>query len=114
MSRPLRIEISDAWYHVLNRGRRRESIFRSTKDYEIFLQTVQEACEFWHLWVAAYCLLSNHYHLLVQTPNANLSRGSFAIFITRPISAVGIIVSILLVVSPILPWFRRKRILVEE
>ena len=74
MSRPLRIEFSDAWYHVLNRGRRRESIFRSTKDYEIFLQTVQEACEFWHLRVAAYCLLSNHYHLLVQTPNANLSR----------------------------------------
>jgi putative transposase len=74
MSRPLRIEFSDAWYHVLNRGRRRESIFRDPKDYEIFLQTVQEACEFWHLRVAAYCLLSNHYHLLVQTPNANLSR----------------------------------------
>jgi putative transposase len=51
MSRPLRIEFSDAWYHVLSRGRRRESIVRSTKDYEIFLQTVQEACEFWHLRV---------------------------------------------------------------
>ena len=74
MSRPLRIEYSDAWHHVLNRGRRRESIFRDAKDYEIFLQTVQEACEFWHLRVAAFCLLSNHYHLLVQTPNANLSR----------------------------------------
>jgi len=74
MSRPLRIEFSNAWYHVLNRGRRRESIFRETKDYEIFLQTVQEACEFWHLRAAAFCLLSNHYHLLVQTPNANLSR----------------------------------------
>ena len=43
MSRPLRIEYAHAWYHVLNRGRRRESIFRDTKDYEIFLQTVQEA-----------------------------------------------------------------------
>ena len=74
MSRPLRIEFPDAWYHVLNRGRRRESIFRDTKDYQTFLQTVQETCEFWHLRVAAYCLLSNHYHLLVQTPNANLSR----------------------------------------
>ena len=74
MSRPLRIEFSDAWYHVLNRGRRRESIFRDATDYQTFLQTVQEACEFWHLRVAAYCLLSNHYHLLVQTPNANLSR----------------------------------------
>ena len=51
MSRPLRIEFSDAWYHVLSRGRRRESIFRGTKDYEIFLQTVRKACEFWHLRV---------------------------------------------------------------
>jgi len=74
MSRPLRIEYAHAWYHVLNRGRRRESIFRDTKDYEIFLQTVQEACEFWHLRVAAYCLMASHYHLLVQTPNGNLSR----------------------------------------
>ena len=74
MSRPLRIEFPDAWYHVLNRGRRRESIFHDAKDYQTFLQTVQEACAFWHLRVAAYCLLSNHYHLLVQTPNANLAR----------------------------------------
>ena len=74
MSRPLRIQYANAWYHVLNRGRRRESIFRDTKDYETFLQTVQEACEFWHLRVAAYGLMANHYHLLVQTPNGNLSR----------------------------------------
>jgi putative transposase len=74
MSRPLRIEYPGAWYHVLNRGRRRETIFRDPKDYPIFLRTVQEACEFWHLRVAAYCLMPNHYHLLVQTPNGNLSR----------------------------------------
>src|SRR3972149_269634 len=74
MSRPLRIEIPHAWYHVLNRGRRRESIFRDTQDYEMFLQTVREACESWRLRVAAYGLMPNHYHLLVQTPNPNLSR----------------------------------------
>ncbi|MGB9698091.1 MAG: transposase [Thermodesulfobacteriota bacterium] len=74
MSRPLRIEFPDAWYHVLNRGRRGESIFHDARDYQIFLQTVQEACELWYLRVAAYCLLPNHYHLLVQTPSANLSR----------------------------------------
>jgi putative transposase len=74
MSRPLRIEYPGAWYHVLNRGRRREPIFRDPEDYPIFLQTVQEACGFWHLRVAAYCLMPNHYHLLVQTPNGNLSR----------------------------------------
>jgi len=74
MSRPLRIEYPGAWYHVLNRGRRRELIFRDPKDYPTFLQTVQEACGFWRLRVAAYCLMPNHYHLLVQTPNGNLSR----------------------------------------
>lgn len=74
MSRPLRIEYRDAWYHVLNRGSRRESIFREERDYENFLQTVQEASESWHLRVSAYCLMPNHYHLVVQTPRGNLSR----------------------------------------
>ena len=72
MSRPLRIEYPNAWYHVLNRGSRRESIFREERDYQIFLRTVQEASEYWHLRVAAYCLMPNH--LLVQTPHSNLSR----------------------------------------
>ena len=74
MSRPLRMEYPHAWYHVLNRGRRREGIFRDARDYEWFLQTVREACETWHLRLSAYCLMPNHYHLLVQTPNSNLSR----------------------------------------
>jgi len=68
------MEYPHAWYHVLNRGRRGDLIFRDTPDYEIFLQTVREACESWRFRVAAYCLMSNHYHLLVQTPNSNLSR----------------------------------------
>ena len=72
MSRPLRIEYPNAWYHVLNRGRWEEPIFREAKDYDNFLQTVQEACEFWHLRVVAYCLMATH--LLVQTPHSNLSR----------------------------------------
>ncbi len=74
MFRPLRLEYPNAWYHVLNRGRRRESIFRDAKDFEMFLQTVQEACEFCHLRAVAYCLMPSHYHLLVHTPNSNLSR----------------------------------------
>src|SRR5512139_1965070 len=74
MSRPLRIEYLDAWYHVLNRGSRRESIFREERDYKNFLRTVEEASECWDLRVAAYCLMPNHYHLLVQTPRGNLSR----------------------------------------
>jgi len=74
MSRPLRIEYPGAWYHVMNRGRRREDIFLTSHDYEEFIRVLQEASEQWNLRVSAYCLMPNHYHLLVQTPDGNLSR----------------------------------------
>ena len=74
MSRPLRIQYPDAWYHVMNRGRRAEAIFRGKKDYIAFIKLLKETAELWNLRISAYCLLKNHYHLLVQTPDANLSR----------------------------------------
>ena len=74
MSRPLRIEYPGAWYHVMNRGRRGEDIFSDRKDYESFLVILQDASEMFGFRVSAYCLMSNHYHLLVQTPVGNLSR----------------------------------------
>jgi len=74
MSRPLRIEYPDAWYHVMNRGRRREDIFKDQKDLEQFIGILKETSQIWKLRIAAYCLLPNHYHLLVQTPRGNLSR----------------------------------------
>lgn len=74
MSRPLRIEYPNAWYHVMNRGRRAERIFSDQDDYEMFIELLQEASESWRIRVSAYCLMPNHYHLLVQTPEANLSR----------------------------------------
>ena len=74
MSRPLRIMYPDAWYHVMNRGRRGERIFESKEDYELFLWVMLEAVELFSLRVSAYCLMPNHYHLLVQTPDANLDR----------------------------------------
>jgi REP element-mobilizing transposase RayT len=74
MSRPLRIEYPDAWYHVMNRGRRREEVFRGRQDYARFLEVLKETATLYKLRVAAYCLMPNHYHLLVQTPEANLSR----------------------------------------
>jgi putative transposase len=74
MSRPLRIEYPGAWYHVMNRGRRREKIFASARDYEIFITVLCEAVEQWNLQVAAYCLMPNHYHLLLHTPDGNISR----------------------------------------
>ncbi len=75
MSRPLRIEYTDAWYHVMNRGRRGEKIFLDDADREAFIKGVQEAADLWNFRIAAYCLMSNHYHLLIQTPNGNLARG---------------------------------------
>lgn len=74
MSRPLRIEYAGAWYHVMNRGRRREKIFLSPLDHETFIKVLQETAEGWNLKIAAYCLMPNHYHLLVQTPEGNISR----------------------------------------
>ena len=74
MSRPLRIEYPGAWYHVMNRGRRREDIFLDETDYHLFLDVLKDTAKMWNLKVSAYCLMSNHYHLLVQTPEGNLSR----------------------------------------
>ncbi len=74
MSRPLRIEYSDAWYHIMNRGRRGERIFSKSKDYESFIELLQEAVDLWDVRISAYCLMSNHYHLLIQTPLSNISR----------------------------------------
>lgn len=74
MSRPLRIEYPNAWYHIMNRGRRSERIFEAAQDYRMFIQILKEASENWNLRISAYCLMSNHYHLLVQTPDANISR----------------------------------------
>lgn len=74
MSRPLRIEYPGAWYHVMNRGRRREKIFLSPVDFATFIKVLQETGEGWNLKIAAYCLMSNHYHLLVHTPDGNISR----------------------------------------
>ena len=74
MSRPLRIEYPNAWYHVMNRGRRAEDVFMDDSDYNTFLGLLMDAMELWNVRIAAYCLMQNHYHLLVQTPDANLSR----------------------------------------
>ena len=58
----------------MNRGRRGEQVFVSKDDYDCFIAVLQEAIELFALRVSAYCLMTTHYHLLVQTPDANLSR----------------------------------------
>ena len=74
MSRPLRIKYPNAWYHVMNRGRRGEKIFREKKDYSAFIDLLSELVEDYNVNIAAYCLMSNHYHRLIQKPEANISR----------------------------------------
>ncbi|MHC4781050.1 MAG: transposase [Planctomycetota bacterium] len=74
MSRPLRILYPDAWYHVMNRGRRKERIFLNDDDFCTFISLLKEPMELWSIHVAGYSLMTNHYHLLLQTPEANLPR----------------------------------------
>ena len=74
MSRPLRIQYPDAWYHVMNRGRRGESVFLEKRDYSIFVELLKEVVDMYKVRVAAYCLIPNHYHLLIQTPGGDLAR----------------------------------------
>ena len=75
MARPLRIEFPGALYHVTSRGDRREAIFEDDKDRLIFLHTLAEVVERFNWLCHAYCLMTNHYHLLVETPDGNLSKG---------------------------------------
>ena len=76
MSRPLRIEYPGAWYHVMNRGRRSESIFLGGDDYLSFLRVLEEGSVMWNVRIAAFCLMPNHYHLLLQTPQGK----SFSVY----------------------------------
>jgi REP element-mobilizing transposase RayT len=58
----------------MNRGRRSDRIFENRNDYLMFLDLLKEAAELWDVRISAYCLMSNHYHLLIHTPRGNLSR----------------------------------------
>ena len=75
MARKLRIQFPGAVYHVLNRGDRREAIFRDDTDRRLFLETLAEACAKTDWKVHGYCLMPNHFHLVVETPQANLVAG---------------------------------------
>ncbi len=74
MSRPLRVEYENAFYHVIARGERRDAIFNCPTDKEKFLIKLGETAEKYRLLVHAYVLMDNHYHLLVETPQGNLSQ----------------------------------------
>jgi len=75
MTRPLRIQHEDAIYHVTARGVRRNSIFRSDTDRQVWLTMLGETCARFQFIVLAYCQMTNHYHLVLETPLGNLSAG---------------------------------------
>jgi REP-associated tyrosine transposase len=73
MARPVRVEYENAVYHVTARGNERKEIFRDDDDRQRFLETLSETVERFGVVIHAYCLMPNYYHLLYQTPRANLS-----------------------------------------
>ncbi len=75
MARPLRLEFSGALYHITSRGNRREAIYEQDIDSENYLTILSEVCKQYNWVCYAYCLMDNHYHLLVETPEGNLSKG---------------------------------------
>jgi len=75
MARPLRIEYAGALYHVTSRGDRQEVIYFNDQDRQDFLTILQQVRARFNWLVHAYCLMDNHYHLLIETPDANLSQG---------------------------------------
>jgi len=75
MARPLRIEFPGALYHVTARGDRQEPIYEDDKDRKFFLDLLGKVIVEWNWVCHAYCLMGNHYHLLVETPDGNLAKG---------------------------------------
>src|SRR6267142_2850274 len=75
MPRKLRIQYEGAIYHVMNRGDHSEDIFLGDEDRELFLKTLGEACAKTEWQVHAWCLMRNHFHLVVETPKPNLVDG---------------------------------------
>jgi putative transposase len=75
VSRPLRIKLAGGLYHVTSRGDRREAIYRDDQDRTAWLTLLGEVCRRFNWRCHAYCQMTNHYHVVVETPDANLSKG---------------------------------------
>jgi putative transposase len=75
MTRPLRIKFPGAVYHITGQGNDRKEIFEDDLDREVFLEILYRVCTRYHWPCNAFCLMDNHYHLLIETPEGNLSIG---------------------------------------
>jgi len=89
MARPLRIEYSEAFYHVTARGNEQKDIFRDERDRERFFVYLETAVVRYKAVIHTYCLMDNHYHLLMSTPAGNLSQivrhinGAFTVYFNK-------------------------------
>lgn len=89
MARQLRIEYEGAFYHIISRGNQRDIIFFEDSDFMKFIEILKRTKERYNYILHAYCLMSNHYHLLIETPKANLNRlmqninTSYVVFVNR-------------------------------
>jgi REP element-mobilizing transposase RayT len=75
LARPLRIEFAGALYHLTTRGNAQQDIFKDDEDRQMFLETLAKVCERYQWLCHAYCQMSNHYHLLIETGTPTLSKG---------------------------------------
>ncbi|HEX5344870.1 MAG TPA: transposase [Duganella sp.] len=75
MSRPLRLQFPGALYHVTSRGDRKAAIYLDNSDRLVWLSILQEVCFRYNFVVHAYCLMNNHYHIVLETPEGNLTQG---------------------------------------
>src|SRR5436190_8256332 len=95
MARPLRIVREGAWYHIAARGNERRAIFHDAHDRKRFLLWLQQSVAQYNWIIHAYVLMPNHYHLLVQTPQPNLSyamqwlQTSYTVWFNRRHNRVG-------------------------
>jgi len=95
MARPLRVNIEDGWYHITSRGIERRRIFTEDSERKHFLELLEEMSERYRVRVHAYVLMDNHYHLLIQTPQANASQAihwlgvSYSVWFNRRHNRVG-------------------------
>ncbi len=95
MTRPLRLEFPGAFYHIVNRGNAQGKIFLNNRDREKFLEYLRDSVDRFSLIVHAYCLMDNHYHLIVETPEANISRAlqwlnvSYAVYFNKKRNRIG-------------------------
>ena len=74
MARQLRHHFAGGWYHITTRGMWRKEIFETDRDREHFVELLEEMVERYDVVLHAYVLMDNHYHLLIETPEANASR----------------------------------------